>query len=329
MLTLTFTAEDALRTRLAISPLWEVVAAVRAMRDPSRHSLHLPWVVASRAALSEVDIGLLTDLVTRSARTPDFVTVPPETPVAELADELDRLREVAPAQVRADLDASGVRHSRAVCALYDEPERGLAELAAAVERFWSAALAPHWTRLRGLLEADVFYRARKIASGGARALFADVHADVRWEAGTVRVTHRPYSHVRAARGRGLVLVPSIFAWPQVFTLTAEPWQPTLFYPARGVGTLWERDDGAANALAGVLGAGRARLLALLDSPATTTELAARTGMTTGGVSQHLAALRAAGLAVGRREGKQVFSARTELGDALVAASAENRATLGK
>ena len=47
------------------------------------------------------------------------------------------------------------------------------------------------------------------------------------------------------RDRGLLFVPSAFAWPDVVLVTDPRWQPTLVYPARGVGTLWETDRPAA------------------------------------------------------------------------------------
>jgi DNA-binding transcriptional ArsR family regulator len=77
---------------------------------------------------------------------------------------------------------------------------------------------------------------------------------------------------------------------------------------------------APDALAAVLGRGRAQLLTELAAPVSTTELARRTGMSAGGVSQHLTALRAAGLVTTRRQGRMLLSARTDLADALVSAA---------
>ncbi|PSL53088.1 regulatory ArsR family protein [Saccharothrix carnea] len=92
----------------------------------------------------------------------------------------------------------------------------------------------------------------------------------------------------------------------------------LCYPAHGFGSLWERSDAPTNdALARLVGQTRARLLCELERPSTVTELATRLGVTVGAVSQHLGVLRAAGLAVSRREGREVVSLRTGLGLALV------------
>jgi DNA-binding transcriptional ArsR family regulator len=202
-----------------------------------------------------------------------------------------------------------------------DPAAGLDRLARGIETYWHLALAEHWPRIRDLLEGDILHRARRIAEGGADLLFRDLHPQVEWRPDTLRVSHHPYSHARSARGLGLLLVPSAFVWPRVFTITPPPWQPTLIYPARGLATLWEQARPAGpEALARVLGPARARLLSELDAPASTTELARRTATAAGGVSRHLTALRDAGLVTPHRSGRSVLYARTAVGDALVASA---------
>ncbi|MEO3748795.1 helix-turn-helix domain-containing protein [Plantactinospora sp. B5E13] len=93
--------------------------------------------------------------------------------------------------------------------------------------------------------------------------------------------------------------------------------PQLAYPARGVGTLWEAGARTSDALGAVLGRGRARLLVEMRAPVSTTELARRTGISAGGVSQHLAVLRAAGLVTTQRDGRKVLNLRTTVADALL------------
>jgi DNA-binding transcriptional ArsR family regulator len=121
---------------------------------------------------------------------------------------------------------------------------------------------------------------------------------------------------------GLVLVPSVFVWPSVMTVSSGD-VPQLAYPARGVATLWERSSRSADALGAVIGRGRARLLAELGAPLSTTELARRTGISPGGVSQHLSALRAAGLVTTHRQGRAVLNSRTTVADALLTASGQS------
>ncbi|HEX5224532.1 MAG TPA: winged helix-turn-helix domain-containing protein, partial [Solirubrobacteraceae bacterium] len=110
-------------------------------------------------------------------------------------------------------------------------------------------------------------------------------------------------------------------WPKVTFVTAPPWQPTLIYPARGIGMLWSPDRLAPpDALARLLGRTRAQLLTALDEPHSTIELAGALGLSSGGVSQHLGVLRDAGLVSGRRVQRAVLYLRSADGDALVQAA---------
>ena len=44
MVRFVFTVEDLARTRFAISPMWEAVHSLAALRDPSTAALHVPWL---------------------------------------------------------------------------------------------------------------------------------------------------------------------------------------------------------------------------------------------------------------------------------------------
>jgi DNA-binding transcriptional ArsR family regulator len=211
--------------------------------------------------------------------------------------------------------------------LYEDPVAGLAELADSIDAYWGWAIEPYWPRIRQFLDGDLFHRARVIAQGGTRQLFADLHPQISWANGALTIKHRPGPmRSRTARGKGLLLLPSVFVWPHVYTTTTPPWQPALIYPARGAAALWETGThGTAQALAAVVGRTKAMLLDQLASPATTTELAERAGLTTGGVSQHLTALRAAGLVTPNRNGRHVLYVRTALADHLVSAGADPEA----
>lgn len=324
MLELEFSPDDVARIRFAFSPLWETVVSLRTLRMPAQRALHLPWLRRARTALagSGVDLDLLFDLVPPArAYIPDFLTPPPTTPVPDLRDELAALAGTDAAQVRHDLDRMRLPRTDRLAALYDDPESGVPHLVAAISEYWRRAMAPLWPRIRGLLEGEISYRARRLAEGGAYLLFQDLHERIRWDTNRLYVHQRDWQSSRTLDGRGVLLVPSVFAWPGVYTISTPPWQPTLLYPPRGIATVWESGTAAGPAaLAGVLGRARAALLAELPAPATTTELARRTGLSPGGVSQHLTALRRAGLVVSHRAGHSVLYARTTTADALLAAA---------
>ncbi|MGH3311589.1 MAG: helix-turn-helix domain-containing protein, partial [Streptomyces sp.] len=122
----------------------------------------------------------------------------------------------------------------------------------------------------------------------------------------------------------VMLLPSVFVWPDVVSGFDPPWQPAVIYPARGVGGLWQRPThDSAKALARLLGANRAAVLNELEDPASTTSLAARLGLAPSSVSAHLTALRDAGLLTSRRVRHQVLYERTALGIALLTSGGQS------
>ncbi|GAB4000447.1 hypothetical protein GCM10029992_32370 [Glycomyces albus] len=177
--------------------------------------------------------------------------------------------------MRAGLDA--MPPTPAIGRFREDVPAGLDRLTKAVETYWESALAPWWPRIRTLCEGDLLYRSRILAEGGARRLFADLSPRVSWRStGTLRIENALCERAESLGGRGLLLVPSVFGGERVFSVSAEPWQPTVRYPPRGLGLLWrEPDRETGSGLAGVVGHTRAAVLTVLSEPATTTEVAAR------------------------------------------------------
>lgn len=318
LLEIEFSAEDVARTRFAMSPLWEVVNSVRVLKGADPQGMHRRWAEQVRPLLAaaRLDLAPLFDLVqVPTVAIPGFLVPSPTTPQPSLDVELATVRATPPELLRTT--SPGARP--AVAALRENPGPGLERLTETVAAYWEVALAPYWPRILTLFEGDILHRAQHFAEGGARRLFADLGPQLRWEAGTLRMVHGFTSGPRRLAGRGLLLVPSAFVWPRIFTtLDSDTTQPTLRYPPRGIGTLWEqRPQERSDALAGVLGRTRALLLAELSAPASTTELSRRTGLSPGGVSQHLTALRAARLVSAHRTGRVVLYARTAVAEALV------------
>jgi hypothetical protein len=311
-----FGREDLLRTRFAISPLFELQASVAALRDPGVRSVHLPWVHAARRRLAGFDYAMLDALLPDRGYAPDFFAPPPRSPLPDVGEELERVRATEPAQVRREL---GWRFAgdvpEVVRPLVDDPVRGVEALVDVMAGYWERALAPWWEQVRALLEADIRHRGRRLAEGGAIELFAGLHPGVRWRAGTLEVEAATDAEVDLA-GRGLQLVPSAFVWPRTGAMFDPPWQPSVIYAPRGVGDLWAPRGESPAALAELLGRRRAGILVALADEASTTDLARRLGASPAGVSEHLGVLRRAGLVHARREGRSVIYARTPAGDTL-------------
>jgi DNA-binding transcriptional ArsR family regulator len=249
------------------------------------------------------------------------VAPPPTTPLAELDDELARVRATPHEQVGREVgwrfEGAAVPH--AARALLDNPERGLAALTAMMAGYFERAIAPWWREIRAALEDDILHRARRLTAGGAIEVFEDLHHQVHWRDGALEVD-RPYEQEVDLGGRGLLLVPAAFAWPRVFAMFDEPWQPALIYTPRGLGSLWAPaadGGGDGEALAALLGRRRAAILATLGTPAATSDLARRLGASPAGVNEHLGVLRRAGLVRTARDGRRVLYSRTPTGDALL------------
>ena len=185
--------------------------------------------------------------------------------------------------------------------------------------FWDVAMAPWWTRISALLESEIAARAQRLVAVGAQAAFTGLHQTVRWDQGTLYVhpTRKAPADVDLA-GRGLLLVPAAFTWPNVWLRTDPPWDPALVYPPSGIADLWAPDERRDDALESLLGRRRAQVLLGLDRPASTLGLAQRMGVSPGSVSDHLTILRRAALVMRRREGRRVIYARTAKGDDLSA-----------
>jgi DNA-binding transcriptional ArsR family regulator len=319
-----FGPEDLGRVRFATSPLFEIAASLDVLRDPERHGMHAPWVAAARERLAGLDLALLEAVAPPdTGYRPDFIHPPPSRPRGGFASELARVAATPPAQVARDL--AWAYEDREVPAagrvLLDDPERGMRELVEVMTAYWRRAIEPHWPAIRATLEADIAYRAGRLAAGGPLAAFADLHPDVAWRDGALNV-ERPYEFEVDLAGRGLLLVPVAFAWPQLWPMIDPPWTPAVVYAPRGIATLWAPQERTPDALDDLLGRRRAAILAGLAAPATTQELARRLAASPAGVSEHLAVLRRAGLVAGRRDGRGVRYARTAAGDALVRATAD-------
>ncbi|MBO1336259.1 DUF5937 family protein [Streptomyces sp. VRA16 Mangrove soil] len=318
-----FGQSDLLRCRFAVSPLWETQEAVRTLKRPERQGYHLPWLRRIQQAARGLDLARLWLLMPQPGHTPDFLGPPPIGPAATFDEELAAVRATDPEVARQDMALSlactpGAADSPAGRALLAEPARAVRELADAMEQAWHVLIEPEWPRLRALLEADVAYHSRRLAQVGLEGLLEELHPRIDWDPATLTLSARASSHRRSLDGQGLVLLPSVFSWPDVISGFEPPWQPTVAYPARGIGGLWTTPAATPQALAGVLGRGRADVLHALDAPASTSALAHALGRAPSSVSAHLTALRAAGLLTARRHGHQVLYERTPLGGALVA-----------
>ncbi|CAL9677879.1 hypothetical protein SUDANB105_08190 (plasmid) [Streptomyces sp. enrichment culture] len=315
-----FTSADLARLRFAFSPVGEAVASLRTLQDPGRHTLHLPWIRTVRPRLAGLDLRLLFALVPLGPYIADFLTPPPTQPLPDVGAELERVAAADPdeaAREAARVPGAGTPPVREFLA---DPAAGVARAAAELRLYWETALEAFWPQIRGLFESEVLRRSRQLARDGAGAMFNDLHPNITWRAGRLRVRTHGWRRSGPLDGDGMILIPSVFHWPDT-PVMAEPYQPSLVYPAPGVGTVWSQGVvPTADALSALIGRTRARILVALGEAATTSILARRLSMAPGAISQHLKVLCESGLVTRQRSGREVFYQRSGLGHSLCAAS---------
>ncbi|KAA2252679.1 winged helix-turn-helix transcriptional regulator [Solihabitans fulvus] len=317
---ITLAGAELARVRFALAPAAETAHALALLRQPGEHAVHLPWVSWARPRLAdEPDLPLLLDLLAHRS-LPSFFFPVTDGRMPTLDEDLELVRAMPHDRFRAELDSvlAPDEHPE----LCVDPAAALARITAALRRCHDAVIAPHWGRIRTVLEADISTRAATLADRGVAGLFGELHREVAWTEGELIVNGRSRPNSMSTvdvSGHGLVLCPSVFVWPRVFVEMEPVTSGVLRYPARGLGALWQTQPSTPDALATLIGRTRAAMLGLLEQPLTTSDLAVRLGVTAGAVSQHLGVLRGANLVATRRDGKVVLHLRTERGDLLAKA----------
>jgi DNA-binding transcriptional ArsR family regulator len=322
--------EDLTTTRFALSPLWELSQALRVLAGrPGQQDEPVlrPWLARARdryqALARETDLEVILALHPPGWGA-DFLSPVPAALSTTIGDLLAQVRATPPEQAHREV-VEALRRQPPVDPRVERILTGdqiACHAADVLADAWQALLEPEWPALRAILERDVVYRAGQLASRGWAAALAGLHASLSWQQGRIELSQWPGHEDAELGGRGLLFVPSVFVWPRLALSLDPPWPPALIYPARGVAALWEQPartrPGAP--LDRLLGAARAAILLALEEPASTTQLAVILGQSIGGIGDHLAVLRDAGLIARARSGRSVLYTRTAAGDALTAAA---------
>jgi DNA-binding transcriptional ArsR family regulator len=328
MITIPLTTEDLTTVRLTSSLLWETVASFGVLLHHGRRTVHAPWAARTRRVLPGTDLSPLLAAMCIERACPDFLSPPPDTSGAGFGEELERLR-ATPAEVVVEEVESLVRVEKELFGLPPEeeqmlgtylqdPEGSLGQLVDTLRRYHELAIAPYWPRMRELLEGDTIKRGQALALGGVEALLSGLSPKVSYREGTLEL-EKPYELVVEPAGRGITLVPCVFAWPRVEVLVQPGYRPTLAYGPRGVANLWISSSPEPNgtALEAALGAGRATVLKGLPVPRTTTELSRQLSLSPAAISAHLSRLKVAGLVEPHRSGKRVYYRLSGAGESLL------------
>ncbi|GHF78855.1 ArsR/SmtB family transcription factor [Streptomyces griseosporeus] len=314
-------AETLARSRFLISPLAETFACLKLLHagtgaHPGEQDwlrLHRPGYLALLAAdpltARLVRAGLGRDWIA------DFLTPTPRDGET-FADGLARIRAADPAAARAHVRVSLAGPLPAALERDDLPERA----AALLEWVWEQTVRPTWDRRRRVLEADVVARTAQAGRAGWAAVLDSLRPGTRWLGESrwqINLHEYPPREVADAE---LLLVP---VTPQTGWVSWE--EPSrsryaVVYACAGALAGDPARTPVSAALSALLGPGRARVLVLLRTPLSTTQLVALTGQGLGSVGRHLRVLLDAGLVERGRAGRSVLYARTAAGNVLVEAA---------
>jgi DNA-binding transcriptional ArsR family regulator len=301
--------------RFAVSPLYEAMGLLLAMRAGRAGVDAERGRAAIGRAIDRGGLDLLASMtLVRQAShhyVPDFLT---PDPAGGVEDELHAVATTDTSRVTAELailtagrelagDNGIVGRSlpRPVADAVQTGERQFAErVAGELDVVWRTVLAPHWSRMRTRLEEDIALRGHALAQDGLAGTVRSLAPSFDLHDGVLTAAS-PYEVDVTADG--VVFVPTAFHQP---TVVVDPCpgtarrRPVVLYPAVPVTSPRTED------LAGAVGRTRARLLAELAAPRSTSELADRLGLSASTVSYHLQGLLRAGLVTRVRRSRTVY-----------------------
>jgi DNA-binding transcriptional ArsR family regulator len=315
---------DLERLRFAYSPLAEVAESLYVLQCGQIPDLHRGWFDATRTRLYQVDMGTLATIVPAPRpHVASFLLGGAREPATSIDAQLDMVAHLPAERLRADLEVVwGGELPPATNVVLEHG--GAVRIAETLRQYWNVAIKPFWSQIRAVLDADVAYRAARVARGGIEALLGDLHPELELaeHAITVRSTAQPAEH--RLTGSGLLLVPCVFAWPHVMADIGAGNPPTITYGPRGIGRLWPTvvpETAEGDSLGALLGRSRAAILRAVDQPKSTSDLARELGQGMPAVSAHLGVLRGCGLVTSWRAGRRVLYQRTPLATSIIAAGA--------
>jgi DNA-binding transcriptional ArsR family regulator len=309
------------RARFGTSQLTETLAGLKILLSGQVLPWHRAWRDAHAAALQArlagdpVGAAMLRHAF-GATWTADFLTVPPAAPNLGIDEELEYLESLDDARIRADLEVTSGALPRELTAA------GLAATAAELLRWtWEHTLRHEWDRRLRVLRADVVSRTARLSSEGWSGALDGLAPGVRWLAnGRLQVNAHPYPP-RDIRGSDLMFIAAHTRGSSVSWHLPDRY--ALVYPVTGA--LAADPAPLPDGLVRLLGANRARILALLGTPHSTSALTAETGLPLGSVGGHLRVLLDAGLLERRRSGREVLYWRSTAGEHLVEASGTSAA----
>lgn len=307
--------------RFAISPLAETVGVLIALQrrctDPALARWHAEHQDAYRRWLGTEPIAAaLLPLIASTKRFPDMIALPPERGMnTSLNEELAEMAAHTDEEIRAGVHAAAAASWKSHDLEWLSWQNLAEQTVEVFNQGWQRFVSPDWPRRRAILERDIMYRAGLLAAYGWKHTVETMkHRSVWVGDNAIRFSdqHAPDRTI----DQGLIFVPrtTTGGW---WTCEKPP-RYALVYCAFGPHAEPTTDDAAGtDALATLLGAGRARIVRQLQYPATSTQLAHVLELSLGTISNHLAILRNAGTITRTRVGRNVTYRLSQRGHQLL------------
>jgi DNA-binding MarR family transcriptional regulator len=337
MTVIRFTADDLARTRVGASygPYAEAMFSLGVMTDQRRHGvLFGGWHQQLASLAAGWAGGPLRQLIGGSPPRLDLFTLigrvasDEECRNALLGVDRRHLSEEIHAAARCPTSSPRDGTSKIPAWAFHLPaDRAVrSTFAERMGAYCATAIGPHWSHIRAHLAMETATRAHDLAHGGVRQLLSNAHPGMRWRGGALEIDHKDEhaAHLHL-RGRGLVLVPSVFCRRiTVYISLADRDVPAvMFYPALRDLTeayrLWAHiyPGSTQKSLVALLGSTRATALDVISRGCTTSGLADRLAVSPPTASYHVGVLRDAGLITTHRRGSTVLHTISPLGTALL------------
>lgn len=324
MIELRMAPGDFAQLRFAYSPLSEAIKSLYMLHTGRVSALHRRWAETTRQQLRDLDTTLLRAIVPAGG----FVLTPPVhfNGANTIDQQLRLLADWPPSMLRAELESvwQGFSMPDATRQVIADGSAGAGRVATALGTYWDVAIAPHWDKMRAVLDADIAYRAQQLTGGGISALLKDLHPQLQFRESTIRINktgQRNYD----LNGNGLLLMPCVFAGTCLMFDPGSLGLPILDYRPRGLGTVWDSDGataGTQDPLTALIGESRTAILRHAELPRTTTDLARELSLSGATISVHLSILRRCSMVTSWRSGRRVLYQRTPLASSILSAVTE-------
>jgi DNA-binding transcriptional ArsR family regulator len=320
MLTVHLQPYDFQHYRFGQNPALDLATAVRNVITGYSSPRFAPSVGAAIASLSVAHFHLLATAVRRNF-VADFIA-PADLPLGiDLPEALehscskDERAIIQELHVADRISALPDRTRHLVANALQNPKRYRSQICEVLHRLWKGGFGESWQGSRHFFNLEIEMRGRLMAEvGPGQAIELMLSSFGATLSGPYLALPRPFTRDETSSGRGLVLEPCPFLnGTNLVSFTSDS-AMSISYSVE-----WPTDRLTApgGALAGIMGAARARVLRALATKATTSHLAHLLRCTPAAISQHIGLLREIKLVESTRSGRQVIHRLTSLGHRLL------------